>query len=61
MSLGRSIYIIVLLLLQEVTDKVVEASSHVGTHVFHHLGIQTSLETGDLFGISIHHVRGIAA
>jgi hypothetical protein len=29
--------------------------------VFHHLGIQAPLETGDLFGISIHHVRGIVA
>jgi hypothetical protein len=48
-------------LFQAIADKVVETSPYVGTHVFHHLGIQTSLEAEDLFGISINHVRSIAA
>jgi hypothetical protein len=60
MSLGCSINIVVLFLLQAVTNEVIETSSRVGTHVLHHLGIQTALETRDLLGVSIHHVGGIA-
>jgi hypothetical protein len=61
MGLGSSINIIVLLLLQAVTNKVVETSPHVCTHMFHHLGIQASLKASDLLGINIHHISGIAA
>jgi hypothetical protein len=47
-------------LLQTITNEVIKTSPHVGTHMLH-LGIQTPLETSDLFGIGIHHVGGIAA
>jgi hypothetical protein len=56
-----SSHVVVLLLLQAITNEVIETSSCIGTHMLHHLGIQTPFETSDLLSISVNHVKTIMA
>jgi hypothetical protein len=45
--------IVVLFLLQTITDEVIESGAVVGAHMLHHLWIESSLETGNRFGALI--------
>jgi hypothetical protein len=60
-SLGCGTGVIVLFLLQAITDKVIESGTVIGTHMLHHFWIQFSLETSNSFSICINHIRSITA
>jgi hypothetical protein len=60
-TLGCDTGVVVLFLLQAITDKVIESGAGIGTHMLHHLWIQSSLETSNSFSICVNHVRGITA
>jgi hypothetical protein len=58
-TLGCGTSVIVLFLLQAITDKVIESGAGVGTHILHHLWIQSSLETDNSLSICVNHVGSI--
>jgi hypothetical protein len=58
-TLGYGTSVVVLFLLQAITDKVIESGTGIGTHMLYHLWIQSSLETGNPFSIGGNHVRSI--
>jgi hypothetical protein len=60
-SLGCGTGVVVLFLLQTITDEVIESGTGVGIHMLHHLWIESSLETGNSFSISVNHIGGITA
>jgi hypothetical protein len=60
-SLGCGTGIVVLFLLQTITDEVIESGAVVGAHMLHHLWIESSLETSNPFCIGVNHIRSITA
>jgi hypothetical protein len=60
-SLGCSTGVIALFLLQAITNEVIESGAVIGTHILHHFGIQSSLETSNSLSIRVNHIRSIMA
>ena len=59
--LGCTIVVVIVLLGQTVTDVSIEGSPASCTHGFQHLWAQTPLETGDLLGLRVHKLGGVAS
>jgi hypothetical protein len=60
MSLGCTVEVIVVLLSQTVTDKVIEGGPGGGTHELQHFGAKTPLEASNLLGIGIYKFQSLA-
>jgi hypothetical protein len=59
MCLGSSIHLIIILLSQGVTDKLIECDTLTVAHSLHQFRGKPPLETSYLFGISINELRSI--